>query len=405
MKRKLTPAFCRTAKPEPGAERSIYWDIELRGFGLAVTTSGQRTYVVQYRFAGRSRRMAIGGADALSLDEARAWAMKYLAQVKTERRDPLAEKLADEAAKRRKAEEDANTLKAVAERYLATEATEKKLRSLETRRRDLERLVYPKLGASPITAITRKDIRELLDNVAVNKGPVASDRLLALLSTICNWYARQDDAYTSPIIKGMARTSSKARARDRILTDDEIRAVWAAAEAHPSAFGALVMFLLLTGARRCEASAMRWEEIDGEGNWTLPACRNKTKLDLVRPLSPMALAVIEKLPRIGQQGFVFTNDGRALAGFSKPKRTLDQASGVRGWRLHDLRRTSRSLLSRAGVSPDHGERCLGHVIVGTRGVYDRWQFHPEKKQALEALAALLERILNPQANVVPLRSA
>jgi hypothetical protein len=101
---------------------------------------------------------------------------------------------------------------------------------------------------------------------------------------------------------------------------------------------------------------------------------------------------------------VFTTTGRGgIGGFSKFKRKLDKASGVSGWTLHDLRRTARSLMSRAGVSSDHAERCLGHVIAGVRGVYDRHEFHEEKKQAFEALATLIDRIVNPKDNVVQLR--
>ena len=76
-----------------------------------------------------------------------------------------------------------------------------------------------------------------------------------------------------------------------------------------------------------------------------------------------------------------------------------------GWTLHDLRRTARSLMSRAGVDADHAERALGHVIAGVRGVYDRHEFKEEKRRAFEALAAQIERIINPQENVVPLRTA
>ena len=130
------------------------------------------------------------------------------------------------------------------------------------------------------------------------------------------------------------------------------------------------------------------------------------KVDLVRPLSPAAQDVLAKLPRIGKAGYVFTTDGRSgLGGFSKFKRKLDKASGVTGWTLHDLRRTARSLMSRAGIPSDHAERCLGHVIGGVRGVYDRHEFHAEKKRAYEALAAQIERIVNPKDNVVPLRDA
>ena len=102
----------------------------------------------------------------------------------------------------------------------------------------------------------------------------------------------------------------------------------------------------------------------------------------------------------------FATGGRSgLGGFSKFKHKLDEAGGVTGWTLQDLRRTARSLMSRAGIPSDHAERCLGHVIGGVRGVYDRHEFHAEKMRAYEALAAQIDRIVNPKDNVVPLQSA
>jgi integrase len=108
---------------------------------------------------------------------------------------------------------------------------------------------------------------------------------------------------------------------------------------------------------------------------------------------------VDGQPRVGE--FVFSRNGRtALANFTKPKAKLDAASGTSGWTLHDIRRTSRSLLSRAGVPSDHAERCLGHVIGGIRGTYDRHEYREEKRLAFEALASLIARIVDPQPNVV-----
>jgi integrase len=149
---------------------------------------------------------------------------------------------------------------------------------------------------------------------------------------------------------------------------------------------------------------MTWQELDG-ADWTLPASRNKTKVDLVRPLSAAAQAVLVRVPRLAGCDFVFSTDGRsAINGFNHFKKRFDVQCGVTGWRLHDLRRTSRSLMSRAGVNSDHAERCLGHIVGGIRGVYDRHEFHAEKRRAFEALAAQIERIITGStANVVALR--
>jgi len=144
---------------------------------------------------------------------------------------------------------------------------------------------------------------------------------------------------------------------------------------------------------------MTWDEIS-DGDWVLPARRNKAKVDLVRPLSKAAFDVLPS--RAGD--FVFTTDGETpISGFSKFKEAIEQASGTSGWTLHDLRRTARSLMSRAEVNADIAERCLGHVIPGVRGVYDRHEYHREKKLAFEALASLILRIVEGKAEVVPIK--
>jgi integrase len=217
------------------------------------------------------------------------------------------------------------------------------------------------------------------------------------------WHAVRDEDYVVPIVPGMARTKLSETARSRILNDDELRAVWKAASEGEGPFPALVKFLLLTAARRTEASGMTWAEVDG-ADWTLPASRNKTKVGLLRPLSKAAQAVLNGQPRIEGNPFVFTTGRAALSGYAIFKTRFDKACGVTDWRLHDLRRTARSLMSRAGVNADHAERCLGHVIRGVRGTYDRHEYRDEKAQAFEMLATQIALIINPPAgNVAMLR--
>jgi len=112
---------------------------------------------------------------------------------------------------------------------------------------------------------------------------------------------------------------------------------------------------------------------------------------------------VKGLPKIGRHVFTF-NGRKPLGGFVLPKARLDAASGVKGWTLHDLRRTARSLLSRAGIAPDVAEMCLGHVLTGVRGTYDRHAYFEEKRHAFEALAAQIARIVDPQDNVVAMRA-
>src|SRR5262245_17687112 len=393
MRTKLDQEFVRTAKASDRAERTLYWDQAMPGFGLMVTDAGAKSFVVQYRHEGVSRRMKLG--DNLTVDEARKLARKRLSEV-DHGHDPLKEK-------RKKQEAARNSLRSIVEEYQRREGG--RLRTAEWRMAALERHVLPTLGGKHIEEIKRSDIVRLLDNVE-DRGPVMADKVLGILSRIFNWHAARSDDFRSPIIRGMARTKISERARDRILSDAEIRAAWRATEAPTGPFPALVRFLLLTAARRSEAAEMRWGELVGK-DWILPGARNKTGLELVRPLSDAARAVLTGLPKIGRGEFVFSTAGVVpYNNYDRGKKQLDAASGVTGWRLHDLRRSARSLMSRAGVPIDHAERCLGHVIGGVRGTYDRHEYHEEKRRAYEALGALLERILNPPAdNVTLLRSA
>jgi integrase len=390
MRKKLTQAFVNTAAVEPGARRTTYWDQGMPGFGLMVTENGHRSFVVQYRVGRRSRRMTIDGVH--SLIDARKKGRKLLSAA--DDGDPLEERRKERA-------EVQHTLRAVAETYLKREA--KNVRSMDQRRAMLERLVFPKLGARSIAGIQRSELVRLLDKIEDERGPVMADRALATVRRIMSWHASRDDHFRSPIVRGMARTKPGERARERVLSDDEIRALWAAAKAAGAPFGSLVRFLLLTATRRTEAADTTRDELAGD-QWLIPAARMKGKRDHLVPLSKMAQAVLAEVPMVGETYVFTTNGDNPISGFSKWKADLDKDSKVTGWTLHDLRRTARSLMSRAGVAPDIAERCLGHVIGGVRGVYDRHEFAEEKARAFETLATQLQLILNPADNVVALRS-
>jgi integrase len=416
MRKKLTPAFVRDVTPasiqndkdasknekKPGAH-VVIWDTEQRGFGLLVLPSGQKRYVVQYRVAGRSTRMTF--KPGLTLTEARKEAKAKLGDV-AKGGDPMEEK-------RRQEGEAANTLKAIAEEYFKREGD--KLRSLKWRRAAFERLIYPALGARQIDSIKRSEIVKLLDKIEDERGPHMAHKVLAFLSKVMNWHASRDDDFLSPIRRGMGRVKMKETARDRVLSDDELRTVWRAAEAAEGPFGSFIRFTLLTATRRSEAANMVREEVFPDANWIIPAARMKGKQEHVVPLSAAAKAIVDGMPKLGR--YVFTTNGRApIRGFTTFRATLNtavldelrkldpEAKPLPNWTIHDLRRTARSLMSRAGINTDIAERCLAHTIGGVRGVYDRHAYHAEKKHAFEALAAQVERILNPLANVASLEA-
>jgi integrase len=383
-KRPLTDRGIAALKSAPPGMRKLYWDAVVPGLAVRVTDTGVKAFVLVKRFPGNPNPTArsIGKVGAVTLEAARAQAREWLGQVAAGR-DP-----AREAEARRR-----DTLQAICEEWRQRKA--KAYRSASAQRSRLERLIYPSIGSIPIREIRKSDIVRLHDRVTDKNGPVAANRAVELLTAILNWHATRSDDFRSPIVRGM--TTAEV-ARDRILTDDELRSIWRATT--EGAFGSLIRFLLLTAARRSEATELRWSEI-AEGVWTLPATRNKVRQDLIRPLSGAALAIVDSQPRLGE--FVF-NGHRPLAAFTPLKAKLDAASGTSGWVLHDLRRTGRSLMSRAGVPSDIAELALGHVLPGIRQVYDRHKYLDEKRIAFEKLATLVAGIVDPQENVVTLRA-
>jgi integrase len=388
MRIKLSQAFVNKATCPAGKDREVYWDMALRRFGLMVTKRGHKSYVLQYHNrSGESRRLKIDGA--IDLASARKEAEKYIGEIASGI-DPL-------ARIQKERNSGKTTVKAVCEEYFKASAG--KLRSLDQRHATLERLVYSQIGHIQVDDLKWSRIRTMLKGIEAERGAAMADTVKAFLSRIFHWHENNRDDFKSPIVKG--ERFNEAQPRQRTLRDDEITAVWRAAEEWKGPWGRYLQFLLLTAARRNEAAHMVWDEVTA-GEWIIPGARYKTKQDTVLPLSKRAQALLADIPRIEDCPYVFTNDGkRRIGAFSRFKREFDEKCGVKDWRIHDLRRTSRSLLSRAGVSPDTAERCLGHTIGGVRGVYDKHDFAREKLTAFEALAAQIDRIIDPVENVVP----
>jgi integrase len=387
MGKRLTDLAIRNIKPGPTRQEIP----DHGGLYIVIQPSGRRGFCVRYRFNGVPKKLTL--PKGITLAQARKLAADATFEV-ARNNDPAETK---KVAQAKAAAAAKDTLAAICAEYWKRDG--KSLRTAAARSGLLERLAFPILGNRQIDSIKRSEIIRLLDKIEDDNGPRQADIVLALLRRIMNWHASRSDEFRTPIVRGMGRCKPKERERSRILNDDELRAVWRAAGT-AGEFGALIKFLLLTGARRTEASHMGRDEIKG-ADWTLPAARNKTKVDLTRPLSKAAQAILNERPRFDSCPFVFSNDGRVpIRGYGFLKKRFDKACKVSGWQLHDLRRTARSLLSRAGVSSDHSERCLGHAISGVRGVYDRHRYLDEMRAAYEMLARLISQIVDPQPNVV-----
>jgi len=388
MAKKLTAKTIESLRPGPQRR-----EISDGGSGLflVLQPSGAKSWAVRFRYAGRPTKLTLGSWPTLTLAAARKGAADTL-HCLANGIDPSATR---KAAKQKAAESEANTVAAICNEFLQRES--KRLRTIDQRERILRRLVYPAIGNRPIESLKRSEIVRLMDRIEDASGQRMADVTLAVLRRIFNWHATRSDNFVPPFVRGMARQRAAEHRRSRTLDDDELRRLWAAT-ADGQRFSNLIRFLLLTTARRGEAAEMRWDEVT-DGIWTLPASRSKAKTEVVRPLSRAAQAVLTAQPRVTDWVFTTTRTG-PLKSFSEPKAKLDAASGITNWRIHDLRRSSRSLLSRAGVNPDIAERCLGHALPTIRATYDRHRYLDEMAHAFEALAALIERIVNPPDTAV-----
>jgi hypothetical protein len=402
-------------------------DSEITGFIVRCLPSGKATYGFRYYARGGKRRwLSLGLHGEIAPEGARVLAKRAAGKV-AEGRDPVAEEQTARAVA-------INTLDVVLDEYVSRHV--RKLRSDYERERVFKTLIRPKLGSRSIYDITRADVIKLLDGIEDQNGAVMADMALAYLRGAFNWFALRDDQFRPPIVRGMGRTSPEERERARTLTDLEIQVVWQLA-GDAGAYGRMLRFILLTSARLSEARQMPWNELAGR-DWTLAAARNKVKVDHIRSLSDAALETMSE--RIGDCPFVFTDDGKRPIGEARWKRRFDRmvldelrkigterndtdllayVSKIEDlmkqirkarenerkrlqkelraiwWGVHDLRRTARTLMSRAGVLPDHAERVLGHLIGGIRGRYDKYAYLDEKKDALEKLAGMIEKILRP----------
>lgn len=392
----LTDRSIAALKPEAGKRRHVF-DSIIPGLAVRVTERGVKSFVLITRVHGKQKWVTLGRVGVLSLADARTEAGKGIVKAKAGE-DP------------RPRVPVAKDFDSIVENFIERYA-KKKQRSWPETKRIFDVYVLPDWRDRPITSITRSDVTALMDKIEDNHGPVMADRTLGKIRKLFNWHTTRDDDFISPIVRGMARTTTKERARKRVLSDDEIRALWPILD-QPGVFKGIVKTLLLTAQRRSEVAGMLRSEISADV-WTISAERTKTDEDYVVPLTGEVLAVIGAQPVIDKCDFVFsTNGNTAFSGFSKSKRDLDKelSKAMNGkvippWVLHDLRRTAKTLMQRAGVEPHISERVLGHVVPGIEATYDRYGYASEKRDALERLAAEIGRILNPpDDNVVRLRA-
>jgi integrase len=385
-RKSYTDEYIASIPAPKSGKRKQFPDSDQRGLYIRITPTGTRSFVAVKQVAGKQTWSTL---NATGIEQARELARGEIARIKHGLPKPVVVK--------------PDTFRDVADNWFKRVVQAKGHRSEKHVRGCLDNHILPAWGERPLDGIGRADIAKLLDHIEEKAGSSAADKTLNVISRICAWHQSRDDKYRTPVVRGMRRISTKEQSRERILSDDEIRTIWTSAEANGQ-FGALVRLLLLTGQRQGKVRAMKWSEIE-DGVWT-PATelREKGNIGAVK-LPQAALDILANIARVDGNPYVFAGQkhGSRMGSLSITKAAFDKKNGICGWRLHDLRRTARSLLSRTGVSSDHAERILGHAIRGVEGTYDRHRYEQEKAEALRKLAGLIALIVTPPAdNVVPL---
>lgn len=405
MRDRLTAAAVSNFRPPAGKAREYLWDTSLPGFGLMATDRGARSYVIQYRIigTGRSRRMRIGDPAKLNLEEARRLARAKLGEV-AGGADPQAQRLAERQAHRAGRHD---TVAVVVDRYIERHA-KPHLRWHPELKRTLERDVVRKWRDRAISDIADTDVAVLVEAIA-DRAPVQANKTLVALKMLLNWCVEKRILKLSPAAGMKPPTPEKSR--DRVLTDNELRAVWLASDGEPFPFGPCIKLLILTAQRRDEVAGLQWTELDLDSKtWLIPATRAKNGESHEVQLSTQAVEILRALPRINDSDLVFTTTGVSkISGFSKLKRRLDTASKVEGWIFHDLRRTATTGMASIGIPPHVADKILNHrqgTIRGVAKVYNRFKYQPERRTALQAWANYVDKVIANEpidANVVNLR--
>lgn len=364
-----------------GKKEQFVSDDELPRLYLRLRAGGGRTWVAQYRLGGRQQRYKLGNAAVMSLGEARQRARKVLVSV-DEGRDPMAEKAERQVALAQRFADVRNDYLAVVEKDLRPRTLDERKRYLRDYWKTFDRIA--------VSSITRAMVAAELRRIKTDSGAITSDRARSALSGFFGWCIGEGFVKENPVVLTNPAVRGKT-SRSRVLDDAELAAVYRAAP--DSQYGVIVRLLALTAQRRQEIGSLRWTELvlDGDSPMiVLPVERAKNKREHVIPLVPAALALLPSPPRWEQRVYVFGRDDvTGFRGWAYGKTTIDAASGVADWTLHDLRRTAATRMADLGVQPHVIESILNHAPPGIAATYNRSTYAAEKRAALELWATHL----------------
>jgi integrase len=373
VRRQITNATLKSLRPAPIGTRVEVFDSIVPQFGIRSTDRGVHSYIVKARFGGSKNqaRRAIARVGQIPLAEARAKAKEWT-EAAALKRDP-----AEEARKAKAALDARKIFGELAEVFIARHI--RKQRRAADSEREIRNWVLPKLGKRPLAEITRKDIAHLIGEIRDRPAPMLAHNVFGHIRRFYSWLLSQPEFEDLVAVSPCDRIKAKdligeKHHRQRVLKDEELRAVWKATDTLGYPWGYFYKLLLLTGCRKTEASDARWGEFDFKARlWTIPPERFKSDRVHLIPLSPDAATLLADMPRWTEGDFLFsTNQGRIpINSFSKAKTRLDTLVAAElgrvpePWVIHDIRRTVRTRLSALRIPSEVAEMVIGHSAQGT----------------------------------------
>jgi integrase len=382
---KLTAKTVAALDLPTGKSDVIHFDAELKGLGYRIRRGSGgtlRSWVVQYKVSGRTRRVLLGSAGVLSAEAARAAAKKTLGTIALGT-DPQAAKAVRRAKDRR-------TMRVAVDEFLAAKQASLRPRTMvETRRYLTDARYLGALHRMPLDTISRADVAACLVTITRECGSPTASRALAALGSFCSWCMRMGLTESNPTNDVIQPVLNPPR--ERVLSDDELRRIWRACR--DDDHGRCVRLLILTACRRAEIGNMTWDEVDLErGTFTIAAARSKNGKPHTLPLPPAAVDIINAVPHMLSRPQVFGQRSYGFTQWHPGKLELDRRSGVSDWTYHDLRRTAATRLGDLGTQPHVIECSLNHSSGFRAGVAATYNRSPYLREMTAALALWADHI-------------
>ena len=405
MKKKLTDRAVKLLRPR--SDRYEVWDTDYPGFGVRVSPAGRKSFVYLYRFKGLPRRMTFGVYPRISLATARARYGKARELLEEKDRDPGAEQIDTKRARR-----DAPTVEDLADEYIERWAKPRK-RSWKEDQRKLKRDVCPVIGRKKAEAVTRRDIRDILDALMDRGAPIAANRTLAVMRKMFRWGVSVDLLPHNPC--EAIQAPAEENQRDRVLDEAEIKILWTQLDGDELSMNPHIRLclklMLVTAQRRTEMATARWADIDLATEWwVIPEGVVKNKRQHRVPLSPLAIRLLKTAKkRLGGAEYVFPNlyGDNSIRPESVSKAVPRNAAlfKIDYFQCHDLRRTAATQMASMGTPSSTVGKVLNHSEGGVTAIYNRYSYDAEKRKALNAWGRRLESITTgKRAKVIELKT-